>query len=95
MLDKLKILYPSVEEGVLSLLLDAAKQYAIDYCGLDCYNPELDGCVFRMVQEDVNALGAEGFGSESAEGSSVTYSPDYSDRVYRSLNRRKHVRCVR
>lgn len=94
MLDKLKLLYPSLPEGTLSLLLDAAKQYAIDYCGLTTYENGLDGAVLRMAQEDINSLYAEGFKSESAEGSSVSYSPDYSDRVYRLLNRRKHVRTV-
>lgn len=95
MLDKLKLLYPAVDESVLSLLLESAQQFAMDYCGLASYDETLDGVVLRMCQEDINSLGAEGFTSESAEGSSVSYSPDYSDRVYRALNRRKRIRTVR
>lgn len=95
MLDNLKMLYPAIDESILNLSIDSAKQYAMDYCGIDVYDESLDGTVFRMVQEDINALGAEGFTSESAEGSSVSYSPDYSSRVYRALNRKKRVRTVR
>lgn len=94
MLEKLKLLYPSLEEGTLSLLLDAAKAFAVDYCGLAAYNTKLDSAVLRMVQEDVTALYSEGLSSESLEGSSVSYAGDYTDRVYRLLNRNKHVRTV-
>lgn len=94
MISKLQLLYPSVDVEILNLLLDSAKQFAMDYCGMDCYDSALDGTILRMVQEDVNALGAEGFNSESAEGCSVSYSPDYTDRVYKALNRRKKVRTV-
>ena len=95
MLTKLKILYPALDDEVLGLLLDSAKQYIIDYCGLDAYDAKFDSVLLRMVQEDVNALYAEGYTSESAEGSSVSYSPDYSERIYRTLNRNKKVRVVR
>lgn len=94
MLSKLKILYPSVQDGILDVLLEQARRYAMDYCGLDSYDSSLDGTVLRMCQEDINALYAEGFTGESAEGSSVTYSPDYTERVYRALNRKKRIRTV-
>ena len=94
MLEKLKLLYPSLQEETLSILLEAAKSFAADYCGLAAYSPKLDSAVLRMVQEDVTALYAEGLSSESLEGSSVSYAGDYTDRVYKLLNRNKHVRCV-
>lgn len=94
MLEKLKLLYPSIDEGTLSLLLEAAKQFAVDYCGLAAYRDTLDAAVLRMAQEDINALYAEGFTSENVEGSSVSFSSDYTDRVYRLLNRFKRVRTV-
>ena len=95
MLTKLKLLYPAINEEILGLLLDSAKQFIVDYCGLDAYDAKFDSVLLRMVQEDVNQLYSEGFQSESAEGSSVSYSPDYSERIYRALNRNKKVRVVR
>lgn len=95
MLTKLKLLYPAINEDVLTLLLDSAKQFIVDYCGFDAYDAKFDSVLMRMVQEDVNQLYSEGFTSESAEGSSVSYSPDYSERIYRTLNRNKKVRVVR
>lgn len=95
MLTKLKLLYPAINEEILGLLLDSAKQFIVDYCGLDAYDAKFDSILLRMVQEDVNQLYSEGFQSESAEGSSVSYSPDYSERIYRTLNRNKKVRVVR
>ena len=95
MLTKLKLLYPAINEEILGLLLDSAKQLIVDYCGLDAYDAKFDSILLRMVQEDVNQLYSEGFQSESAEGSSVSYSPDYSERIYRTLNRSKKVRVVR
>ena len=95
MLTKLKLLYPAINEEILGLLLDSAKQFIVDYCGLDAYDAKFDSVLLRMVQEDVNQLYSEGFQSESAEGSSVIYSPDYSERIYRALNRNKKVRVVR
>ena len=95
MLTKLKLLYPAINEEILGLLLDSAKQFIVDYCGLDAYDAKFDSILLRMVQEDVNQLYSEGFQSESAEGSSVSYSPDYSERISRPLNRSKKVRVVR
>lgn len=95
MLTKLQLLYPAANEEILGLLLDSAKQFILDYCGLDSYDSKFDGVLLRMVQEDYNALYSEGFTSESAEGSSVSYSPDYSERIYRTLNRCKKVKVVK
>ena len=94
MLNKLEMLYPSMPHDTLSLLLDAAKQFAMDYCGLTFYDEALNGTVLRMAQEDINSLYAEGFLSESAEGSSVSYTNDYSPRIYKTLNRFKRVKTV-
>lgn len=95
MLDRLKMLYPSIPQEQLEHVLSQAKDFAQDYCGLDSYDECLDCAVMRMAQEDVNNLYAEGFKSESAEGSSVIYLGDYSGRVYKMLNRHKRIRTVR
>lgn len=95
MLDRLQMLYPSIPQEQLAHVLSQAKDFAQDYCSLDSYDASLDCAVMRMAQEDVNGLFAEGFKSESAEGSSVTYTGDYSDRVYKVLNRHKRIRTVR
>lgn len=91
---KLALLYPSLSDKVLSLLVDNAKSYACDYCNLPEYDDSLDSTVFRMVQEDVTKVDSQGMASESAGGVSVSYTSDYSPMVYRTLNKSKHIRLV-
>ena len=94
MLVKLQLLYPSLQPEVLSLIIESAEQFVVDYCGLSAYSNTFDGVVFRMCQEDINSLYAEGYTSESLEGSSVSYTNDYSSRIYKALNKHKHVRTA-
>lgn len=93
-LGKLGLLYPSLSQELLSLLVDNAKSYVCDYCNLPEYDDSLDSTVFRMVQEDVTKVDSQGMSSESAGGVSVSYTSDYSPMVYRTLNKSKRVRLV-
>lgn len=94
LIDKVKLLYPSLSDDVLSLLVDNAKSYACDYCNLPEYDDSLDSTVFRMVQEDVTKVDSQGMSSESAGGVSVSYTSDYSPMVYKALNKSKKIRLV-
>ena len=91
---KLALLYPSLSDELLALLVDNAKSYVCDYCNLPEYDDSLDSTVFRMVQEDVTKVDSQGMASESAGGVSVSYTSDYSPMVYRTLNKSKRVRLV-
>lgn len=95
MLEKLKILYPAIPDELLSLLLENAITFVCDYCNLDEVDSSLNATIFRIVQEDLNKIDAQGFSSESAGGVSISYTSDYSPSVYASLNKHKHVKTVR
>lgn len=95
MLEKLKLLYPAIPDELLSLLLENAITFVCDYCNLDEVDSSLNATIFRIVQEDLNKVDAQGFSSESAGGVSISYTSDYSPSVYASLNKHKRVKTVR
>lgn len=95
MLDKLKILYPSLPEDLLLLLLENAENFVTDYCNLESLDGSLDSVVFRIIQEDITKVDSQGLGSESAGGVSLSYTSDYSPMVYAALNRHKRIRTVK
>lgn len=95
MLEKIKILYPAIPDELLSLLLENAITFVCDYCNLDEVDSSLNATIFRIVQEDLNKVDAQGFSSESAGGVSISYTSDYSPSVYASLNKHKRVKTVR
>ena len=94
LINKLKLFYPSVPVDVLESVLEDAQSFALDYCNLSECPPGFDTVLFRMCQEDINKVGAEGFTSESVAGNSTTYADDYSPGIYKRLNKHKHIRMV-
>lgn len=95
MLERLKLLYPFVDENLLGLVVDNARAFVLYYCNLTEEDLDsLDAVIFRMCQEDLNRCGAEGYTAESLEGNSVSYGTDYSPQIYRFLNMCKKVRYV-
>lgn len=94
MLEKLKILYPAIPDELLALLLENAENFICDYCNLDEYSNALDSTLFKMVQEDLTKVDAQGMSSESAGGVSVSYTTDYSQSIYKSLNRHKKIKLL-
>ena len=95
MIEKLKILYPAIPDELLSLLLENAQTFICDYCNLDEIDSSLNATLFRIIQEDLNKVDAQGMTSESAGGVSIAYTSDYSLAVYASLNKHKRIRTVR
>lgn len=95
MIEKLKILYPAIPDELLSLLLENAQTFICDYCNLDEIDSSLNATLFRIIQEDLNKVDAQGMTSESAGGVSIAYTSDYSPSVYASLNKHKRIRTVR
>lgn len=90
----LQILYPSVDENIIDLAIEIVEDYIKDYCNLSEIPTELKGTELSMAQEDINKLQSEGFQSETAGGASISYLTDYSDKIYKSLNRHKKPRLV-
>ena len=95
MLEKLKLLYPGVSDELLSLLLENAITFVCDYCNLEEVDSSLNATIFRIVQEDLNKVDAQGYSSESAGGVSLSYTSDYSPMIYATLNRHKRIKTVR
>lgn len=95
MIEKLKILYPAIPDELLSLLLENAITFVCDYCNLEEVDSSLNATIFRIVQEDLNKVDAQGYSSESAGGVSLSYTSDYSPMVYATLNRHKRIKTVR
>lgn len=92
--EKLEILYPSVSDEVIALIVDEAKAFILDYCYIKEIPETLEGTLLEMCKQDINRMGAEGFNSESAAGSSVSYCTDYTDRVYKALKKHRLIRFV-
>lgn len=93
-LDKLKLLIPNASDEVLSLLIDLAKDFTINYCNLSEYNTALDNVVLKMVSEDFNKLGYEGISSKSFSGISESYTTDYSGEIYKLLNKHRRLKTL-
>lgn len=94
MIKKLKMLYPSVSDEVLNLVLENVQSFALDYCNLKGCPASMDTLLFKMCQEDLNKLGSEGFTNESVAGNSLSYLNDYSPLIYKRLNKHKHIRIA-
>lgn len=94
LIDKLKLFYPSVPVDVLESVLEDAQSYVLDYCNIEECPAGFDTLLFKMCQEDINKIGAEGYASESVAGNSTAYADDYSPGVYKRLNKHKRIRMV-
>lgn len=94
MINKLKLLYPSLNDGVLALVLEQAQDFVLDYCNIEEIPNSLNSVLLDMCKQDINKLNAEGFNSESAGGSSISYETDYSQSVYKRLKKHKRVKCL-
>ncbi len=94
MINKLKLLYPSLNDGVLALVLEQAQDFVLDYCNIEEIPNSLNSVLLDMCKQDINKLNAEGFNSESAGGSSISYDTDYSQSVYKRLKKHKRVKCL-
>lgn len=94
MINKLKLLYPSLDDGVLALVLEQAQDFVLDYCNIEEIPNSLNSVLLDMCKQDINKLNAEGFNSESAGGSSISYETDYSQSVYKRLKKHKRVKCL-
>ena len=91
---KLKLLYPSIDDSVIALVIAQAQSYILDYCNLEEIPAALESVVLDMCKQDLNRLRAEGLSSESAGGSSLSYEQDYTPNVYKRLKKHKKLKTV-
>ena len=77
-------------DETLLLLLDNAAEFASEYTGGDVP----DTALARMVAEDFGRLGSAGVQYKSYSHIAENYRGDYSETVYRILNRHRRVRVI-
>ena len=92
--EKLALLYPSIDSSVIALVVEQAQSFVLDYCNLEEIPTALENVVFDMCKQDLNKLLSEGFSSESAGGSSVSYETDYTANIYKRLKKHKKIKVV-
>lgn len=92
--EKLKLLYPSVDDDVIELVIEQAQSYVLDYCNIDEIPEALESVVLDMCKQDLNRLRGEGLSNESAGGSSVSYEQDYTPQVYKRLKKHKRIKTA-
>lgn len=96
LLDKLKILLGANDSKapLLSLLIDEAKEEALNYCNLKKYNEKLDFIIIKMVRYKYSKLGNEALSSTSYSGISEAYRADYTPEIYKMLLKFRVVKCL-
>ncbi len=82
------------KDAVLTILIEDAQAFVLDYCNIDTYSVSLDGIVIKMVLESYNKLGAEGVTSKNYSGISESYTNDYSPFIYKQLNKHRRIRMI-
>ena len=92
--EKLALLYPAIDSKVIELVCAQALSFVLDYCNLEEVPSGLESVLFDMCKQDINKLLAEGFQSESAGGSSISYSTDYTEPVYKRLKKHKRIKTL-
>ena len=92
--EQLAVLYPAVSSEVIALVYNQALSFALDYCNLSEFPSGLESVLFDMCKQDINKLLSEGFSSESAGGSSISYATDYTEVVYKRLKKHKKIKTL-
>ena len=92
--EKLALLYPSIDEEVIALVVEQAQSFILDYCNLEEIPDELNFILLDMCKQDINKLKSEGLSSESAGGSSLSYETDYTANVYKCLKKHKRIKTL-
>ena len=87
--EKLEVLYPSISDEIIEIVIEDIDNFILNYLNVDEVPAALAGTRLQMAKEDLNRIGAEGISSESAGGSTISYNGDYSDTVYKALNKHR------
>lgn len=92
--EQLALLYPAIDSEVIGLVIEQAQDFALDYCNLDELPSGLESVLLDICKQDLNKLLSEGFNSESAGGSSISYSTDYTEPIYKRLKKHKRIKTL-
>lgn len=92
--NKLRLLYPSISAEVIALVIEQAQSFVLDYCNIDSIPTKLESVILEMCKQDINKLNSEGFTSESAGGSSLSYETDYTPSIYKRLKKYKVLKTL-
>ena len=92
--EKLKLLYPSIDENVIALVVQQVQSFILDYCNLSEVPEGLSSVMVDMAKQDLNKMLSEGISSQSAGGSSVSYEQDYTQNIYKRLKKHKRIKTV-
>ena len=94
LIDNLKILYPSIGDAVLEMVIEQVEEDLLEYCNIQEIPENTSALLLAMAKEKINILGAEGFTTENVAGSSITLTGDYSAGIYKRLNKYKRIKTV-
>ena len=92
--ENIKLLYPSVDDEVIALVLGQVQSFVLDYCNIAEIPSTLEGVVLEMCKQDLNKMLSQGISSQSAGGSSVSYEQDYTQNVYKRLKKHKRIKTI-
>ena len=95
-LNVIKILIGSPAEGkdeIITYLIEQAQAFAMDYCGITTTDI-IDNTIAQMVLQDFNRLGNNGLTAQSFNGISESYNQDYSQQVYKQLNKHRKIKTL-
>lgn len=79
-------------DELLSLLIDEARTFALNYCRIDFVDERLLYVILRMAAEDFGKSGGEGLSSRSVSGASESYRGEYSEQIMTQLRRFRRMR---
>ncbi len=94
MIEKLKTLYPSVNEHIVQQALEDANEDFLELTNRESVPVGALSLVLLMARENINISGSEGLTSATLSGVSMSSNGDYSDKVKNRLNKYKRIRLV-
>lgn len=92
--ENIKLLYPSVDNSVIALVLQQVQSFVLDYCNLEEIPSTLNPVLLDMCKQDLNKMLSEGISSQSAGGSTISYVQDYTPNIYKRLKKHKRIKTV-
>lgn len=94
MIEKLKALYPSVNEQIVQQALEDANEDFLELTNRDSVPDGALSLVLLMARENINISGSEGLTNSTLGGVTLSSTGDYSDKVKNRLNKYKRIRLV-
>lgn len=81
------------KDTVIEYLISNATGFVMDYCNIDSISG-MDNVLIKMVLEDFNRNGNDGLSSQSFSGVSESYNQDYSEQIYKTLNKHRKIKML-